>query len=223
MGKQQNRKMKDLSITIFTVILIVCVKNSQSVSSFGKCPKIPVFDLDLDSYKGTWYEMAKFPNAYQPGLKCTTQILSTFINDSTGQVEPTKVKVVNSGFSNFLGLNKSVTIDGFAALKNPETPNQLKLKFNIVILGQQVFTTPDGDYNVLKTNYDGYSLIYTCSESNYGIFTRKSETAWIMSRTNRMDSSTFNSLKSVLARYTEYPEELVFTDHKYCGVNSTIF
>ncbi len=61
--------------------------------------------------------------------------------------------------------NRTETTSGIARIPNLNEPNKLKVKFDIQIFGQTVIR-PDGDYNVLDTDYVSYSLVYSCQETN---------------------------------------------------------
>ena len=55
-----------------------------------------------------------------------------------------------------------------------------------------------GHYNVWKTDYDHYSLVYTCEFKNIFDFRYKKENAWILSRNRTLDSKYINDLKNEL-------------------------
>jgi len=56
--------------------------------SIAKIPSV-VATVDLNRYKGTWYEIARLPNFFERKLKCITAIY-TLHDDG-------KIKVVNGG------------------------------------------------------------------------------------------------------------------------------
>lgn len=74
-------------------------------------------------------------------------------------------------------------------------PNKLKVNFDIQVFGQTV-ARPDGDYNVWDTDYDKYTIVYSCSETDLFFFKLKSETAWILSRTKVLDEQTLNMARN---------------------------
>jgi lipocalin len=80
--------------------------------------------------------------------------------------------------------NATSTVDGVA--EQTTVANKLKLKFNIKIFDQQLFQT-DGDYNVVSTDYVGYSVVYTCSETDLWFFKLRRDYAWILSRKPNMN------------------------------------
>jgi len=80
-----------------------------------------------------------------------------------------KIKVDNKGIKEKTGeLDGAI---GEAYSPNPETyPAKLKVKFS--------WWQPGGDYWVLDTDYETFSVVYSCS--GFGFF--KMEYAWILSR-----------------------------------------
>ena len=61
---------------------------------FGKSTKgiLPVCDVDIKRYIGTWYEIARFPHSFEKGLENVTATYN-FRNDE-------KIEVINSGLKN---------------------------------------------------------------------------------------------------------------------------
>lgn len=53
---------------------------------------------------------------------------------------------------------------------------------------------PEGDYQVLDTDYTSYSLVYGCD--NWGLFHTKQ--AWILGRTQTLTQATIDSIKATL-------------------------
>ena len=87
------------------------------------------------------------------------------------------------------------------------TPNQLSIEFS---------TGSTGFYNVLDTDFSNYALVYSCEESNWGLFTVKHEYAWILSRFRSIQSQeAFDSWKGKLAKYTNV-NRLQVTDQENC-------
>ncbi|PKM90981.1 MAG: hypothetical protein CVU87_00240 [Firmicutes bacterium HGW-Firmicutes-12] len=69
-------------------------------SIFGRSTKhiIPICNVDLKRYLGTWYEIARFPHPFEKDLENVT---ATYNLRSDGRIE-----VINSGFKN--GMKKVV-------------------------------------------------------------------------------------------------------------------
>ena len=73
----------------------------------------------------------------------------------------------------------------------------MNLNLNVEFLGFKV-PTDEGKYNVLYTDYDSYALVWTCTTSNWFIFTYKMESAWILSRTKVLDATKLTEAREKL-------------------------
>lgn len=68
-------------------------------------------------------------------------------------------------------------------------------------LGKTKMLSKTKQVSVLKSNMDiddGYALMYTCATDWWMIIPRKTESAWIISRTQSVDDLVYNELKSVI-------------------------
>lgn len=114
-------------------------------------------------------------------------------------------------------MNKTETTSGVARIPDIAQPNKLKVNFNIEIFGQTV-ARPDGDYNVWDTDYDSYTIVYSCSETNLFFFTVKSETAWILSRTKVLNEQTLNMARSKIIKGPGVDiNKMAMADQAYCS------
>ena len=65
---------------------------------------------------------------------------------------------------------------------------------------------PRGDYKVIETDYDNYSLVYSCSSILWGLYT--TEYGWLLTRdTEGVSESEIDRLEQVLFDATEYDTE----------------
>ncbi len=76
-------------------------------------------------------------------------------------------------------------------------PNKLKVKFD------SSWSSSEGDYNVLDTDYVSYSVVYSCKEYNLLFFSVKNEYAWILSRDLVSSNVTIQQGLSILTGYTD--------------------
>ncbi len=80
--------------------------------------------------------------------------------------------------------------DGYATIPNLNEPNRLKVKFP----GSPF----PGNYDVWKTDYQSYTLIYSCTQIVPGSL--KYELIWILARDRTLDQNVISELKGILTQ-----------------------
>ena len=90
--------------------------------------------------------------------------------------------------------NKPTYLNGYANVINVDEPNKLLVHLPIKVGGITLFMNT-GDYNVWETDYNTYTVVYSCKPWKFGF---KQETAWIMSRTKSLDANLINRIKNDL-------------------------
>ena len=85
-------------------------------------------------------------------------------------------------------------VEGYATVPNINEPNKLSVVFPFQI-GNLTTIRPGSPYNVWKTDYSTYSLVYSCTQILTGIL--KSETAWVLSRFSTMSFDQVEELKAI--------------------------
>lgn len=150
--------MKELKV-LFVLLTAAATAQAQSFH-FGKCPKPSVQeDFSVEKYVGTWYEIEKLPAVFEKG-RCN-QATYSLLSDGT-------VKVHNA---EILSDGKINSIEGVAKVKDPSQP---------AILGVSFFKgVPDSPYMVLSTDYQLYSLVYSCVDY---LWVFHVDFAWILAR-----------------------------------------
>ncbi|XP_039645804.1 apolipoprotein D-like isoform X3 [Perca fluviatilis] len=161
---------------LFMLLLTAAAADGQSFHP-GKCPQPPVQeDFNVTRYMGTWYEIEKLPAVFERG-KCN-QATYSLLADGT-------VKVHNSE----LVLNGKInSIEGVAKVKNSSQPAILAVSFFKGV--------PDSPYWVLDTDYQSYSLVYSCSDV-FGLF--HVDYAWILARTRVLTEDVISQLHDEMA------------------------
>lgn len=133
-----------------------------------------VNEVNIDSYSGKWYEIAKLPNRFEKGLDCVT---ATYTIKENG-----KIKVENRGRL-LKDISRYKDITGTAWVADPEYPGRLKVRF---------FWPFSGDYYImaLDDNYQ-YALVGSPTR-NY---------LWVLSRTKILDQEIFDQLMTIARQH----------------------
>ncbi|CAF1389164.1 unnamed protein product [Rotaria magnacalcarata] len=164
------------SLTIATIVLFAV----SSISHAGKCPTVPTQkDFDASKYLGLWYEAYRNTIIFELGSKCVNATYTAKDDGSVG--------VWNQAINIF---GKYSSIKGSARAKNAMEPAALEVKFDNQ---NQV-----GSYNVIATDYENYSLVYSCK--NIPVF-GKWQFIWFLSRTKTLAPSIVDNLNKILSNY----------------------
>uniref|UniRef100_A0A3B5AFI3 Apolipoprotein D n=1 Tax=Stegastes partitus TaxID=144197 RepID=A0A3B5AFI3_9TELE len=160
------------------------------------CPKPAVQkNFDAAKYLGTWYEIEKLPHTFQKG-ECST---ATYSLKSPGVVGVLNRELLADGTIN--------TISGSAVSKSSSEPAKLLVSF--------FENSPPAPYWVLSTDYDSYSLVYSCTD--LGVL--HVEFAWIMSRQPTLPQETIRELSNTLSSIGVNVDKMITTnqDAAYCS------
>ncbi|MCX6255349.1 MAG: lipocalin family protein [Bacteroidia bacterium] len=148
------------TIFIFIAIMIFSSAHSQRVPSV-------VATVDLNRYKGTWYEIARLPNSFERKLKCAS---ATYTLRDDG-----KITVLNKG--NYItDPQKTNTAKGVAWVPDKKSPAKLKVQF---------FWPFSGNYWIMYLDKDYRYVLVGDPSLKY---------LWILSREKKMDETTYKML-----------------------------
>jgi apolipoprotein D and lipocalin family protein len=151
--------MKKIQIILFAMLF--------SSSAFSQKTPSVVTSVDLNRYKGKWYEIARLPNYFERKLKCTSADYSLR--------EDGKITVVNAG--NYItDPNKSTSAKGVAWVPDKNSPAKLKVQF---------FWPFSGDYWIMYLDNDYRYVLVGDPDCKY---------LWILAREKKMDEPTYRML-----------------------------
>ena len=137
-----------------------------SLVNAQKSPSV-ISSVDLNRYKGLWYEIARLPNFFERKLKCTS---ATYTLRDDG-----RITVLNKG--NYLSdPKKSTSSTGVAWVPDKKYPAKLKVQF---------FWPFSGDYWIMELDKEYRYVLVGDPSVKY---------LWILAREKKMDESTYNML-----------------------------
>lgn len=182
--------MKVIFFTFAILMIITSIPSINSDIGFGRCKVQPspnvVQNFDLPKYMGKWYEQfraSKVP--FQKG-ECTTA-------DYT--LKDNYVEVLNSEFKE--GATERNSVLGKAVC--PSTDAKCKVSFGTSIFSK--FT--EGNYWVYETDYQNYSIVYSCTEYFYLYHL---EFVWVLTR-DRNPSEAIRVKIADALKNLKYPVE----------------
>ncbi|XP_037294072.1 uncharacterized protein LOC115446804 isoform X2 [Manduca sexta] len=152
----------------------------------GQCNmNIPVVqNFDVAAYGGTWYQIEKYPQIHESG----TCIGARYILDqASGVVNVLNWEVINGVL---------VTISGTAVPQFNDGSARLQVTLPIVGTNDTVTTS----LYVLATDYNSYSLAYSCFNVNRF---QRAVGAWKLSRTRTMPAAGTAAINEVIQRQEE--------------------
>ncbi len=177
-----------MSNTLVAFFLIGLVSNAEAQN---KKLVSTVAMVDLERYKGLWYEIAKIPNRFQ--RKCA--------NGTTAQYalrEDGKIDVINRCFDKE---GKIIEAKGIARVVDSESNAKLKVSF-VKILGLSLFW---GDYWIIGLGEDYEYAIVGIPDRKYG---------WILSRTPSLSQEKLEETFNILREQGYNPEEFEMTQQQ---------
>lgn len=168
---------------LFFLILILCA------SVFAGVPNV-VSELDLDKYKGKWYEVARFPNGFQK--KCERNVSAEYRLLEKGLIE-----VVNSCVEKNGNINK---IKGLAKKQKTGISSKLEVSFFDILGWRPIW----GDYWVLYLDDSYQTAIVGDRNTKYG---------WILSRNKILLENQREKVLNVLTEQGYDIQQLIYTKH----------
>lgn len=177
--------MKKILSSIFAAVLL-----SAAVFAQKDNPLQTVSSVDLDRYKGKWYEIARYPNKFQK--KCVGNVTATYEIEDDGDIE-----VINECLEKDGDLDRA---KGEARVVDEQTNARLEVRFAPGFLSFLPFVW--GDYWIIDLAED-YSYA--------AVGDPKREYLWILSRTPELETSVYQGILRRVEEKGFKPSKLVET------------
>lgn len=150
---------------VSAILLLTFLVSTQASAGWGMgwCPKTTrQSNFDVTQYMGTWYERARVNGIRFESGDCV-QAQYSLNADNT-------VKVVNS--QNIDGQQKIIEGQAYCEAQNS---GQCYVRFSD--------NQPWGDYEVVRTDYETFTIIYSCTS----FFVANYKIAWVLARDPTFD------------------------------------
>ncbi|CAC5396671.1 APOD [Mytilus coruscus] len=156
------------------ILSVILGFSYAQVFGTGKCPTVTVKSgFDINQYLGDWYEIYKFKAGFENDQVCNK---ANYKLKDNGHID-----IFNSGFGPD---GKQTSAEGDAYIPEKSDAARLKLRF--------ASAAPYGDYWVLDTDYETYTLIFSCTDLLFGA--THFEFAWILAREKTISDDIKNKL-----------------------------
>jgi len=146
----------------------------------------PVSGFDLDSYMGTWYEIARLDHSFEKGLQ---KVTATYSKRDDG-----KVKVMNRGF--LAAKDKWKEATGKARIASETNKGYLEVSF---------FGPFYGPYVIFELDKDEYRYAFVTSGEDY---------LWFLSRTPTVSDELMEKFRSSVQALGYPVDELIWVEHE---------
>ena len=173
-----------LKYSATAALLSASVSSVNGYWGVGWCPIFapdPVGNFEPSQYAGNWYEIKRDKDLwYENDQDCVT---------ATYTYDPAWWKVYPLGVN-----NRSVKKDDYSTITSSEGASVARCddKGNCNV---KFWWYPEGNYQVLDTDYTSYALVYGC-DTWLGLFWTNQ--AWILSRTQTLTTAQTDSIKATL-------------------------
>ncbi|MDE2418861.1 MAG: lipocalin family protein [Burkholderiales bacterium] len=160
------------------VVALLCAMPLWAKSTEPVAPLHAIAQLDIQRYMGTWYEIAKYPNAFQ--RKCAAETRADYTLLDGGRVQ-----VVNRCRNAAGGMEEVI---GAARQTGPSNSAKLEVRFAPAWLAFLPFVW--GNYWVIDLD-PAYQLVAVSEPSR--------EYLWILSRSPHVEPAAYSALLQRLA------------------------
>ncbi|XP_054769261.2 apolipoprotein D-like [Lytechinus pictus] len=180
----------------FAFLLAIVGFSSAQVFRPGPCPDVqPVDDFDVHRYAGRWYEIARFFNSAESGLKCQSQYYT--VEDGYLLSKETGLGAHGQEGYSYESKMYNPTFDWKIGILYYAWPHRNKVIFRIPLV-----------------NYDRYSVNIICQEYFQGF--ANIEYAWVIARNRTMSEEDYSDIMRRLNSMGIDVKEFIMADQTNC-------
>jgi len=187
--------MKNRSLLFVSILILItlCASMTKSTENIMNPKELRTVEyVDIHSYVGTWYEIAKIPNRFQ--RKCSRNTTATYLLRKDGKIDVINRCVTASG--------DTIKAKGTAKIVDAKSNAKLKVSF-VRLFGISLFW---GDYWIIGLDKDySYAIVGTPGRK-YG---------WILSRNPQISPDTLSQIYSILRDQDYDPEDFEMTPQNW--------
>merc|ERR1711936_1184646 len=202
--QDNNDDMKLLGLTFFGLLAL----SEGAKSNFKTCKDVPLMKgFDAEKYLGRWYQYSAYIQYFNLFDICTNAIYSDASTENQ-----LIVGVNNMGINKFSGDAHSTL--GKAVLSHPddpERPAQLIVNFDA-----NPIKFNETNYSVAKTDYEHYSIVYTCKEGQADDGYAKIQFLWVLTRERIISPIVAEMIYQSLEKYGFDTKPLILTKQLGC-------
>lgn len=205
--------MKSPSLPLLLLLSSLGVTTAFLVIRLGKCPQTPIKqNFNVTRYVGKWWEYQRFPAPFELFSKCGFANYTLLSSDT--------VEVLNAGIQEFNFIfykhRRPIVARGKATILDPKEPGKLQVTFGDSNMNSFAGEN-DPNYFVVDTDYDTYSVVYSCSGDPLGFL--NTQFAWILTREQGViDPDLLRRLHNMLTASGVNVNDFMNVDQKNCDM-----
>nr|CAI5858845.1 unnamed protein product [Callosobruchus analis] len=198
-------------LVICALVFLIQWPMNECCSGIGPCPKregMP--NLNLTKFAGHWYEIERSFYLMELVRSCITVDITELPHGKLGVVIKAKSTWTGS-FSFSEGVATPTRRD--PSIVNYKVNSKLPKAFNKYVPRLVNYYLPgSGYYQVLRTDYGNYAIIYSCND--YGI--AHTDLIWIWGRRKELNAEMRSDIYGLLAEYRLDSERLTLSKNANC-------